>query len=53
MVKFLILFLVVGGVVFYFLRKRNIRIGLSPTGQNFLMMALERFFQMILRRFGL
>ncbi|MBF0626780.1 MAG: hypothetical protein HQL91_01025 [Magnetococcales bacterium] len=53
MFKFFLIVVVVGGVVLYVLRRRNIQIGLSPSGQNVLLMAVERIIQALLRRIGL
>ncbi|MBF0273563.1 MAG: hypothetical protein HQL98_16080 [Magnetococcales bacterium] len=53
MFKFFFLLILIGVVVSYLLRKRNIRIGLSPSGRDTLWRAVQRFSQWLLRRLGL
>ncbi|MBF0191205.1 MAG: hypothetical protein HQL99_08765 [Magnetococcales bacterium] len=53
MFKFLFILALVGAVVFYLLRKRNIQIGLSPAGQETLWRGAQRLFRWLWQRLGL
>ncbi|MBF0339406.1 MAG: hypothetical protein HQL95_00405 [Magnetococcales bacterium] len=53
MFRVLLILAVIGGVIYFLLRKKQVRVNLTPTGRNVLMMAIERLFQLLLRRIGL
>ncbi|MEO5345552.1 MAG: hypothetical protein H7834_04120 [Magnetococcus sp. YQC-9] len=53
MFKFFVVMAIFGGIVYYTMRKRNIQIGLSPSGQEALLGTIQRLWGWLLRRIGL
>ncbi|MBF0163522.1 MAG: hypothetical protein HQL97_08065 [Magnetococcales bacterium] len=53
MFKFFIVLAIFGGIAYYTMRKRNIQISLSPSGQEALLGTARRIWLLVLRKFGL
>ncbi|GAB0057175.1 hypothetical protein SIID45300_01498 [Candidatus Magnetaquicoccaceae bacterium FCR-1] len=53
MFKFFVVLAIFGGIVYYTMRKRNIYISLSPSGQDALLGTARRIWLLMLRKIGL